>query len=189
MAPFLCDTIFTEKPSNLLELIILAREVATEFDACHRGVEGFERTSAKKHVIAFTNWALAIHLGKLKEARVNINPNNNELQSFLAARHNECILPPLGELGTNPFGIAGTTSQPRNPNHEVFKSLGKGLKQMGEAADKANSLKQEEIKLKGEEEEKKKNRIKEMHPSISNMVLMASASKPDIQGEYAESFK
>jgi hypothetical protein len=28
-----------------------------------------------------------------------------------------------------------------------------------------------------------------MHPSISNMVLMASASKPDIQGEYAESFK
>jgi hypothetical protein len=124
MTPFLCNVIFTEKPSNLLELIILAREVATEFDAHHRGMEGFKSTSAKKHVIAFTNWALAIHLGKLKEARVNINPNNNELQSFLAARHNECILPPLKELGTNPFGIARTTNQPRNPNHEVFKSQG-----------------------------------------------------------------
>ncbi len=189
MAPFLCDTIFTKKPSDLLELINLAREVATEFDAHHRGVEGFKSTSAKEPMIAFTNWALAIHHGKVKEAQVNIGPDSDELQSFLAAGYNECILPPLGESGTNPFGIAGTTSQPRNLDHKVFKSLGKGLKQMGEGADKANSLKQEEIKLKGEQEEKKKNWIKEMHPSISNMVLMASASKPDIQGEYAESFK
>jgi hypothetical protein len=103
-------------------------------------------------VIAFTNWVLTIHLGKLKEARVNIDPNNDELQSFSAACHNERILPPLRESGTNPFGIAGTTSQPRNPNHEVFKSLGEGLKQMGEAVDETNSLKREEIKLKGEEE-------------------------------------
>jgi hypothetical protein len=88
MVPFLCNAIFTEKSSDPLELIILAREVATEFDTRHRGVEGFKSTSAKEHVITFTNWALAIHLGKLKEARVNINPNNNELQSFLAARHN-----------------------------------------------------------------------------------------------------
>jgi hypothetical protein len=39
MAPFLCDAIFTDKSSDLLELINLAREVATEFDARHRGVE------------------------------------------------------------------------------------------------------------------------------------------------------
>jgi hypothetical protein len=34
--------------------------------------------------------------------------------------------------------------------HKVFKSLGKGLKQMGEAADEANLLKCNKIKLQGD---------------------------------------
>ncbi len=167
----------------------LAQDVATEFDARHRGAEGSKTTSAKEHVTAFTNWALAIHLGKLKEARFNINPDNDELQNFSTARHVECILPPPGEIGTTPFSIARTVGQPGHLEHEVFKSLGEGLKQMGEAADEANSLKREEIKLKGEEDKKKKDQIKGMHPSISNMILMVSAVEPDIQGKYADKFK
>jgi hypothetical protein len=59
----------------------------------------------------------------------------------------------------------------------------------GEAADKANLLKQEEIKLQGDKDNKKKDCIKDMHPSISNMILMASAVDNEIQGEYTESFK
>jgi hypothetical protein len=125
----------------------------------------------------------------LKEARFNINPDNNELQKFSTVRHAECILSPLRETGTTPFSIARTVGQPGHLKHKVFKSLGEGLKQMGEAADEANSFKQEEIKLKGEEDKKKKDQIKEMHPSISLMILMASAIKPDIQGECADSFK
>jgi hypothetical protein len=189
IAPFLCNAIFNKKSSDPVELIILAQDAATEFDARHRGVEGFKTTSAKEHVTTFTNWALAIHLGKLKEARFNIDPDNNELQNFLTARHAKCILLALGETGTTPFSIARTVGQPGHLEHEVIKSLGEGLKQMGEAADEANSLKREEIKLKGEEDKKKKDHIKEMHPSISNMILMASAIKPDIQGKYANSFK
>jgi hypothetical protein len=42
MAPFLCDAIFGERSTNPLELIIVAREAATEFDARHRDVAGFE---------------------------------------------------------------------------------------------------------------------------------------------------
>jgi hypothetical protein len=60
---------------------------------------------------------------------------------------------------------------------------------MGEAADKANLLKQEQIKLQGDKDNKKKDCIKDMHPSISNMILVASAVSNEIQGEYAESFK
>jgi hypothetical protein len=93
----------------------------------------------------------------LKEARFNINQDNNKLQKFSKARHVKCILLPLGETGTTPFSIAGTVGQPGHLEHEVFKSLGKGLKRMGEAADEAKSLKREEIKLKGEEDKKKKD--------------------------------
>ncbi len=99
-------------------------------------------------------------------------------------RHAKCILPPLGAMG-----IQGATGQPGHLEHEVFKSLGKGLKRMGEAADEANLLKQEEIKLRGDKDDKKKDCIKDMHPSISKMILMASALDNEIQGEYAESFK
>ncbi len=60
---------------------------------------------------------------------------------------------------------------------------------MGEAVDEANLLKQEEIKLQGGKDNKKKDCIKDMHPSISNMILIASAVDKEIQGEYAESFK
>ena len=60
---------------------------------------------------------------------------------------------------------------------------------MREAADKANVLRLKEISLKGEEDDKKKDCIKDMHLSISNMILMASAVKNDIQGDYVESFK
>jgi hypothetical protein len=60
---------------------------------------------------------------------------------------------------------------------------------MGEVADKANLLKQEEIKLQGDNNDKKKDYIKDMHPSISNMILMAIVVDNEIQGEYTESFK
>ena len=43
--------------------------------------------------------------------------------------------------------------------------------------------------MKGEEDDKKKVLIKDMHPSIANMICMASAVEHDQQGNYAESFK
>ncbi len=130
------------------------------------------------------NWALAIHLGKLKEARFTMDPDKDELQVFSDFRHAKCILPPLGTIGDP--GATGTSG---HLEHEVFKSLGEGLKSMGEAADEANLLKRKEIKLQGDEDIKKKDRIKDMHPSISNMILIASAVDHNIQGKYAQSFK
>jgi hypothetical protein len=184
MAPFLCAAIFNEKTSDALSLIILARESAMEFDARHQGGAGFANASALDYVAAFTNWALAIHLGTLKEARFTMDPDNDELQVFSDFRHAECILPPLGTIGDP--GATGTSG---HLEHEVFKSLGEGLKRMGEAADEANLLKREEIKLRGDKDDKKKDRIKDMHPSISNMILMVSAVDHDFQGKYAQSFK
>ncbi len=155
-----------------------------EFDARHQGGAGFANASALDYVAAFTNWALAIHLGTLKEARFTMDPDNDELQVFSDFRHAECILPPLGTIGDP--GATGTSG---HLEHEVFKSLGEGLKRMGEAADEANLLKREEIKLRGDKDDKKKDRIKDMHPSISNMILMVSAVDHDFQGKYAQSFK
>jgi hypothetical protein len=86
-------------------------------------------------------------------------------------------------------GAVGAIGQSGHLDPKVFKSLGKGLKRMGDAADKANVLTQKEISMKGEEDDKKKDCIKDMHLSISNMILMASAVKNDIQGDYIKSFK
>jgi hypothetical protein len=136
MAPFLCDAIFNKKSSDPLKLIVFAQEAAIKFDSCHQGEAGFTNASATDHAIAFTNWALATRLGKLTEASFTINPDNNELQAFLDFRHAKSILLPLGAMGNQ-----GATGQPGHLEHKVFKSLGKGLKQMGEVADKANLLK------------------------------------------------
>jgi hypothetical protein len=164
MAPFLQDAIFNKKSTDPLQLIILAQEAANNFDGRHLGAAGFADASAMEHVNAFTNWALAMDLGKLVKAIVTIDPDNNELQNFSAAIHAECILPPLGATGT--LGGAKTVSQHGFLETEVIKSLGKGLKQMGEVADKANVLKREEIKLKGEEDKKKKTALRTCtHPS------------------------
>jgi hypothetical protein len=139
-ALFLCNAIFNEKSSNPLELIIIARKAAIEFDAHHCGAAGFANVSATVHANAFANRALSIHLGKLKEARFTINPDNNELQNFSLSKHAKCILPPLGAAGHITHGDVGAIGQSGHLDHEVFKSLGKGLKQMREAADKANVL-------------------------------------------------
>jgi hypothetical protein len=147
MAPFLCNAFFNEKSSNPLKLIIIVQEVAIEFDA-HCGVVGFANAFATVHANAFANWALAIHLGKLKEARFTINPDNNELQNLLSLRHTKCILLPLGATGYITHRAVGAIGQSRHLDHEVFKSLGKGLKQMGEVANRANMLKQKEISSK-----------------------------------------
>ncbi len=60
---------------------------------------------------------------------------------------------------------------------------------MGKAADETNILKKEEMKLKGKANALKKDRIKDMHASIANMILMASATKPDQIGKFCDSFK
>ncbi len=180
MAPFLCDTIFGERSTDPLQLIIVAREAATEFDARHMDVVGFEGILAKDHVKAFTNWALATQLGKLTEARVSSNPDNFELQGWANTRNRACILPAIETEGS---------AIGQGVNINTFKILGEGLKRMGEAADKANQLRRKEIKQRKEESKEKKDRIKDMHPSISNMMLMASSSDSQFIGEHPESFK
>jgi hypothetical protein len=65
-----------------------------------------------------------------------MDPDNNELQAFSDFRHAKCILPPIGTMGA-----PGATGMSGHLEHKFFKSLGEGLKQMGEAADEANLLK------------------------------------------------
>ena len=180
MAPFLSDALLDEKSAYPLELIILAREAAVDFDNRHRGVAGFGNTSAIDHANAFANWAFALHLGKLNEVRYTIDPDDNELRTFAESRHQNCILAPLGSTSGAPT--------PGN-NNDVLKNLSEGLKRMGEAADQANLLTKEHLRLREETEDLKKDRIKDMHSSISNMILMASATDPDQAGEFCNSFK
>jgi hypothetical protein len=47
---------------------------------------------------------------------------------------------------------------------------------MGKAADQANLLTKEQLQQKEELEDQKRDFIKDMHSSIFNMILMASAT-------------
>jgi hypothetical protein len=183
-APFLRDALFNKGATNPLELIILARETATNFENCHQGVVGVRNMLASKHVEAFTNWAFAIKLGLMGKVRYLIDPNNKELQDFAARCHETCILPPIGGGANNGMSIA---THPGN-TMEVFRTLSEGLKRMGEAANQTLIIKKEEMRLKGEANNLKKDRIKDMHASISNMILMASATKSDRIGIFCNSF-
>jgi hypothetical protein len=93
MPPYLNNAIFEEKTTDPLDLLILAHEVAVDFKNCHQSTE---TTSAINHVRTFGKWAFAIHPGVLSKVRYNIKTGNNELQNFLATRHSNCIMPPLG---------------------------------------------------------------------------------------------
>jgi hypothetical protein len=119
MAPFLSDALFDEKSAYPLELIILACEAAVDFDNRHQGVAGFGNASAIDHAKAFANWAFALHLGKLNEVRYTIDPDNDELRTFAKARHQNCILAPLGSTSNAPT--------PGN-NNDVLNNLSERLK-------------------------------------------------------------
>jgi len=60
---------------------------------------------------------------------------------------------------------------------------------MGKAADQANLLTKEQLRLREETEDLKKDWIKDMHSSISNMILVAFATEPDQAGKFCDSFK
>jgi hypothetical protein len=184
-APFLHDTLFNEGTTDPLELFIKACKVATDFQNCHQGVVGFRNTSAHNHADAFTNWAFAIKLGLLGKVRYSIDPENEELLDFTVRRHENCVLPPVKGGTINGMSISNS---PGNTT-AVFKNLSEGLKHIGKAANKTNILKKEEMRLKGEAHALIKNRIKDMHSSISNMILMASATKSDKIGTFSNSFK
>ncbi len=101
----------------------------------------------------------------MKEARFNINPDNDKLQIFSTARHTKCILLPLGETETTPFSIARTIGQPGHLEHEVFKSLGEGLKRMAEVADEVKFSQAGRDQIKG------RRRQKEERPNQRNAPL------------------
>ncbi len=126
IASFLYNAIFQERSSNPLKLIVLAWEAAIEFDIHHCGMAGFANVSATDHANTFAIWVLTIHLEQLDKARYTIDPGNNGLQNVLAMRHTKCILPPLR--------AAGNISLHTLLGDNLFKSLGKGLKLMGEVA-------------------------------------------------------
>ncbi len=130
---------------------------------------------------------MRIHLGRLREARVNLDPDNCKLQAWAITRNESSILPAIATAGG-----AGGPATPGREGHfdnETFKILGEGLKRMGEAADEAHVLKRKEIKQRDKESKQKKDRTKDMHPSILNMILMAFSTDSKFIGEYTESFK
>ncbi len=136
MAPFLSDALFDERSVYPLELIILARKAAVDFDNCHQGAAGFGNTLAINHTSSFANWAFALHLGKLNKVCYAIDPDNNKLRTFAESRHQNCILAPLESASNIPT---------LGNSNDVLKNLSEGLKRMGKAADQANLLLKEHL--------------------------------------------
>ncbi len=184
-APFLREALLNEGTTDPLKLFIKACEASTDFQNCHQGVVRLRNVLAHDHANAFTNWAFTIKLGLLGEVCYSINPDNKDLLDFAVRRHENCILPPVGGGTSNGMSISNF---PGNIT-VVSKNPSEGLKCMGKAVDVTNILKKEEMRLKGEANTLIKNQIKDMHLSISNMILMVSATELDQIGSFSNSFK
>lgn len=185
-APFLRDAIINLGSSKPSEIIPVAVAAAKEFDRTHANDPDLpDHDEAMKHVEAFVMWVWGVGVGRITESRYFLEPEDGELHGYSVLRHKQCIMPPLD--GVDPNGTGGVSV---GGNAEVLRMLHESISRQNEESSTANDLRREELRLRKESQEGKKDRLKDLHESTVNMLLMASATDPDAPAdELVESAK
>ena len=181
-APWLRDQIANSDSLDGLDLIPSIIAAAKRFDEDHHEDASFT-SDAINHAEDFALWAYGVSLGLIPESRFKINPEDGELVSFGKRRHEECLLPPaLPNGGVATGGSIDDTA--------VLAQLNSTMARQTEEAETANNLRRKEIERQEEKEERKKDKIKDLHISIRNMLTLASSADcDDTPLEPAESCK
>jgi hypothetical protein len=94
-------------------------------------------------------------------------------------RHQSCILPPIN--ATSNHGSTGT-------NNDVMLQLIEATNRNNKVCEKTNEIRIKEYEWKKETEETKKDRTKEIHASILQMLTNASSTKSDQPGALCDDF-
>ena len=170
-APWLCELIAESDSLDPLDLIPSIISAAKNFDNDHAADPSF-MSEAIKHAEDFALWAYGVGTGLIPESRFKINPEDGELRKFGKRRHLDCLLPPIPLTGRVDTG--GATN-----DNAVLTQLNLTMARQTEEAETANNLRRKEIERLEEKEERKKNKLKDLHHSIRNMLALASSADCD----------
>ena len=173
--PFLRITAFeciSDDPINLIEAI---KSAATNFNEAHKESNP-KFDNATKGAKLFMRWLYAVHKDLVEETRLSIEPDNVELLAYAEDRHSKCILPSLEQISRFPHGI--------NANDSVIQQLIQETNRNNEVCEEMNKIRQAENDWKRDADETKKDRTKDLQPSIKLMIENASATERDKRGSW-----
>jgi hypothetical protein len=108
-----------------------------------------------------------------------VEPDNTKLTRHSEERHRSCILPPINATGNH--GSTGT-------NNDVMLQLIEETNRNNKVCEKTNEIRIKEFEWKKETEETKKDRTKEIHASILQMMMNTSSTKNDQPGVLCKDF-
>ena len=166
-APWMTTFILNEDSRDPAELIVTTLIAAAAFDATHEGNPDFENYTATNHAEELALWLYGVHSGDIPETRLSIRPDDGELSKWGEERHAACI---MGSLST---AQANATANP--DNDAIITQLTASIFNQAEETAEANKLRKEELQLRKDKEDTKKDRLKKLHHSVKNMLVNASA--------------
>jgi len=178
--PFLGITAFEFISDDPLVLIEAIKNAAMNFNEAHKDSNP-KFDSATKGAKFFMRWLYAVHKNLVEETRLSIEPDNVELLAYAEDRHSKCILPSLEQISRLPHII--------DANDSVIHQLIKATNRNKEVCEETNRIRRAEYDWKKDVDETKKDRTKDLHPSIKLMIENASTTVRDNPGELGEKFK
>jgi hypothetical protein len=172
---------FDSLSCNPFDLILIVKNAAITFDTFHSSNEDLYYKDATNAAKKMMKWLYTVHKNFIKEMRLNVDPDNKELQIYANICHQKCIFPSLKQ-GT----IFATTGQ--GANNSMISQLVTATNRNNKVCKETNKLWQAEYDWKHNQDDIKKDRTKDPHPSIRTMIKNASAIKHDKLGEICTNF-
>jgi len=175
-SPFLRNFVIESESNDPAEIVPLLFAEAKRFDADHADDQAY-RDTAVSHAEDFALWAWGVMSKRVSETRFSIRPDDGELKNFADARHKECIFSSLREAETAAANPSTSTSE------AVLRQLSNSMTMQNETNRESNELRKLEFNRLREKDEIKKDRLKKLHKSVTNMIIMASASYVSVGDE------
>jgi hypothetical protein len=170
-----------ESPSiDPLNLIIAVKNAANNFNDTHKDNDVFKFDNATIGAKKLAKWLYAIHLGLISKTRLSIEPDNEDLTKHAKECHRACILPPVNQRSL----LVLSTED----NESVIRQLIASTNRNNEACKEKNRICKQEYERLKDNDDLKKDRTKDLHPSIKIMIENASTSTRNKSGELCSDF-
>ena len=177
--PFLAITALECGSTDPLDIIIAIKSATKDFNDTHKNATDFDYEDMQASAEDFANWLFAVHMNFIQETRLTVEPDNIEITKHSDERHRNCILPPIDALGHH-----GNTGS----NNDVMLQLIEATNRNNEACEETNKIRLKEYEWRKETEETKKDRTKDLHASIQQMLTNASSSDSEQPGVLCDDF-
>jgi hypothetical protein len=162
--PFLGAAVIDSLSNSPIELIVCIKNAAVVYNNSHPANDS---TAGAKSIM---RWLYAAHKKLIDETRLLVEPENEELLKHSDECHRHCILPPLEN-------VVGATHGSIGADNSVLCQLISATNRSNEAMETTNIIRQNEYDWKKDIEFVKKDRTKDLHPSIKWMIENTSTTE------------